>query len=193
MTRSRTQRARHGQTLIETVLALAFTVMLIFAAMSTFLMGTSSWYRGQARIEVEQPSQQAVRQIAMTLRGAMSVMVDANGQGLSYRMPQVDANGNYIAPAVWDGINRRIELDGSNLNVTADNAATVTICQNVITTDPLSTNNTPYQIFTPSPGSITRSLTVMVVSQETTSTAATPVFGRHRETIYFRNVPQLGQ
>lgn len=184
---------RRGQTLIETVLALAFTTILCIVALSVFMVGTSSWVRGQTRIDVEAPTQQAIRQMSMTLRAAMSVTVDANGQGLSYRLPAVDGTGTVISPATWDGINRRIELDGNQLVMKADNTPNQTICENVITTDPLSSTNTPYQIFTPSPGSITRSLTMMLVSEQTTSTSPVPLYGRHRETIYFRNVPQLSQ
>lgn len=193
MNRARKFNKRRGQTLIETVLALAFTVILCTAALSTFLVGTSSWVRGQTRIDVELPSQQSVRQMASILRGAMAVSVDANGQGLSYRLPAFDSNGNILAPATWDGINRRMELDGSALVLKADNAANQTICSNVITTDPLSSTNAAYQIFTASPGSITRSLTIMLVSQQTSSTSTKPLFGRHRETIFLRNVPQLSQ
>jgi len=193
MTKMKFRSRRRGQTLVEMVLAISLAAMVSIVGLSTFLVGMASWYRGETRIECEQPAQQSVRNISMTLRTAMSVTVDANGKGLSYRLPKADATGTFISPPTWDGINRRIELDGSNLVVKADNAPNQTICENVITTDPLSSTNAAYQIFTPGQGAITRSLTVMVVSEQSSDTSPVPLYGRHRETIYFRNVPQLNQ
>lgn len=188
----RTKRA--GQTLVEMVLAISMTAVVCTVGISTFLMGIGSWYRGQSRIDVEGTAQKAVRNIAMTLRTSMSVTVDANGQGLTYRMPAVDGTGTFIQPATWDGITRRIELDGTNLNIITGGTQTNTICQNVITTDPLSSGGTSsYVIFTPGGGTITRSLTVMVVSSQAAYNDTQQVYGRHRETIFFRNVPQLSQ
>jgi hypothetical protein len=176
------------------VLAISMTAVVCTVGISTFLLGMGSWYRGQARIGVEGTAQQAVRSIAMKLRTAMSVTVDANGQGLSYRLPAVDGTGSFLSPATWDGVNRRVELDGTNLVLKADSQPNSTICENVITTDPLSSGGTSsYRMFSPGLGTITRSVTVMVVSQQTVATDTHSVFGRHRETIYFRNIPQLSQ
>ena len=185
---------RAGQTLIEMVLALSLTAIVFTVGISTFLVGMGSWYRGQSRIGVESATSQGVRQIAMTLRTAMSVTVDANGQGLSYRLPQVDGTGTFISPAIWDGVNRRIELDGTQIFIKGDNLPNVDVVDNVITTDPLSSGGTAtYKVFTPGAGTITRSLTVMVVAQTTQYNSPQKVNGRHRETIYLRNIPQLSQ
>ena len=193
MLKSKCPSTRNGQTLVEMVLALSLTLIVCTVGLSTFLIGMGSWSRGQSRIDVEAPAQLAIRTISVTLRCAMSVTVDSNGQGLSYRMPAADGTGTFVSPATWDGINRRIELDTSDLVIKADNAANRTICQNVITTDPLSSSASAYKIFTPSAGSITRSLTAMVVSEQAAFNSPKPVYGRHRETIYLRNVPQLSQ
>ncbi|MHB8636280.1 MAG: hypothetical protein ACYC96_07390 [Fimbriimonadaceae bacterium] len=190
----KTRSTRSGQSLVEMVLALSLTVVVFTVGLSTFLVGMGSWCRGQTRIDVESTTAQAVRRIAMTLRTAMSVTVDANGQGLSYRMPATDGTGTFLSPATWDGVNRRIELDGSSIFIKGDNLPTVDVCDNIITTDPLSAGGTqPYVLFTPGAGTITRSLTVMVVSRQSAYNSPQPVYGRHRETIYLRNIPQLSQ
>ncbi len=110
-------RTRRGQTLVEMTLAISLTAVVCTAGISTLLLGMGSWYRGQTRIDVEGTAQKAVRQIAMTLRTAMSVTVDTNGQGLTYRMPMLDTYGNFIQPATWDGVTRRIELDGTHTSI----------------------------------------------------------------------------
>ena len=185
---------RGGQTLIEMVLALSLTTLVFTVGISTFMFGMASWFRGQSRIGVEVTSQQAVRKIATTLRTAMSVTVDSNGQGMSYRLPAMDGTGTFLSPATWDGVNRRIELDGSSIYIKGDNLPNQDICDNVITTDPNSSGGTQaYKIFVPGAGTITRSLTVMVVAQQSSDSTQTAVNGRHRETIYLRNIPQLIQ
>jgi hypothetical protein len=194
MKRTKRKSRRAGQTLIEMVLALSLTALVFTVGISTFLLGMSSWFRGESRIGAEGTTEHAVRQIAMTLRTAMSVTVDANGKGLSYRLPAMDGTGTFLSPATWDGVNRRIELDGSSINIKGDNLPNDDICDNVVLTDPLSSGGTqPYTIFKPAAGTITRSLTVMVVAQQGSYNSATPVYGRHRETIYLRNIPQLNQ
>jgi hypothetical protein len=194
MKRPQGKSKRAAQTLVEMVLALSLTALVFIVGISTFLLGMSSWFRGESRIGAEGTTEHAVRQIAMTLRTAMSVTVDSNGQGLSYRLPAVDGTGTFLSPAVWDGVNRRIELDGTSINVTGDSLPNQDICDNVVLTDPLSSGGTgSYKIFTPGAGTITRSLTVMVVAQQSSYNSTTPVYGRHRETIYLRNIPQLNQ
>ncbi|HLK13753.1 MAG TPA: hypothetical protein VKT78_03025 [Fimbriimonadaceae bacterium] len=194
MKRIHRKSKRAAQTLVEMVLALSLTALVFFVGISTFLLGMSSWYRGNNRMSVEGSTEHAVRKIAMTLRTAMSVTVDSNGKGLSYRLPAVDGTGTFISPATWDGVNRRIELDGTSMYIKGDNLANVDICDNVVLTDPLSSGgNQSYRIFTAGAGTITRSLTVMLVSQQNSYNSSTPVSGRHRETIYLRNIPQLNQ
>jgi len=185
---------RAGQSLIEMVVALSLTAIVFTVGISTFLSGMGSWYRGQSRIGVESATSQAIRKISMTLRTAMSVSVDANGQGLSYRLPALDGTGTFISPATWDGVNRRIELDGTSVFIKGDNLPTSDICDNVIGTDPLSSGGTQsYKVFTPGAGTITRSITCMLVAQQSAYNSPTAVYGRHRETIYLRNIPQLSQ
>ena len=93
----------------------------------------------------------------------MSVTVDAGGNGLSYRFPVKDGSGTYVMPITWDGVARRIELQGSNLVIT-NTASSRIIAKNVILTDPQTSGGTgAYSIFAPGAGTITRSLSVMVV------------------------------
>jgi hypothetical protein len=120
----------------------------------------------------------------------MGVSVDSNGLGITYYLPQKDGNGNIIVPEVTDGVTRRIELDGTTINMIASGNSR-SICYNVVLTDPNSPGGTaPYQIFVPGGGTTTRSLTVMVVTQRQGYGAET-VTSRNRETMYLRNVPQL--
>ena len=124
------------------------------------------------------------------LRQAMSVTVDGNGLGLSYRMPVIDSGGNYTVPPVWDNVNRRIELNGTNLNIVTG-GSTRRIASGVILTDPLSPGGTgSYKVFTPGAGVITRQVTVQLVVRKTTLKQQTKS-SRNRETIYLRNIPEL--
>lgn len=189
---TQTSRKRKGHTLLEAVFAAGITAAVCIVGISTYLLGMTSWFRGTTWMSGEMTSQQAVRRVSTQLRLALSVTVDGNGQGLSYRMPLIDGNGNFVNPATWDGVNRRIELDGNQLVVKADNAPDQVLCGNIITTDPLSSGGTSsYRIFTAGAGTITRSLTVMIVSQKNVSGSSQLVYGRHRETIYLRNIPRL--
>ena len=158
-------RQNRGFTIAETVVGAGLTTLALFGALTTLLYGMSSWYRGQGKISAESSSQVAIRQASRELREAMSVTVDNNGQGLTYRKPAVDSNGTYTMPIAWDGVTRRIELSGSTLQLNT-NGALRPIAQNIITTDPQSTNGaSAYTIFSPGNGSITRSITMMVVIQ----------------------------
>lgn len=191
----RKRRKTRGSTLIEIITATSISMLVLLVGCATFVLGMETWFRGQARLDANEASQQAVREISMELREAMSVTVDAGGQGLSFRRPLKDGNGSYVQPITWDGVARRLQLDGSNnLQVTAsDGTAARTLCKNVIFTDPLSAGGTgAYQIFTPGAGAITRSLTVMVVTRRGLYRQET-VTSRSRETIFLRNIPQLTQ
>ncbi len=184
----RSRRTR-GFTLPEVVTASSLTVICLFTAISVFLMGMSSWYKGQGKMEAEGGSQAAVRRISKELREAMAVTVDSDGMGISYRRPQIDGNGNFIMPVAWDSVTRRIYMSNGSLNLLTGETVRV-IARNVTSTDPQS--NATYRMFTPGIGSITRSITVMVVLQKN-SYKTENVTSRSRETIFLRNIPQLTQ
>lgn len=181
-----------GATMIEVLTASFMTVMVVTTAVATMLYGLSSWAKGQGRIYAETDSQKAIRLISMELREAMSVIVDGDGLGLSYRRPQLDVNGNYITPAVWDNVNRRIELSGSTLRIVTDGQAR-TICTGVVLTDPLTSGGTgTYRVFQAPAGAITRQITVQVVTRRNTYKTMQS-YSRSRETIFLRNVPELSK
>jgi hypothetical protein len=183
---------RHGATLIEVVTASFLGVMVMLATVMLLISGMASWYRGEGRIRAESTSQIAVRTVAAEIREAMMVSVDANGMGLTYRLPQTDGNGSYLSPAQWDGVTRRIQLNGSNIEVVEGGNARV-LCRNVITTDPQSVGGmTAYRIFTSGAGAITRQVTVMVVTR-TNSYRQEQSSSRSRETVYLRNIPELAR
>jgi len=181
---------RRGVSLVETVTAAGLAVLAFYGATMLFVDGSVSWLRGYGRMDAETKTNDAVRAIAREVREAMYVNVDANGLGITYELPATDNNGNYITPIVWDGVTRRIELDGTSLRIFGGQTPQ-TICSNVVLTDPDSTGGTaPYRIFAPGTGSITRSLTVMLVSSWNADFNHTAT-SRSREIIYLRNIPEL--
>lgn len=179
-----------GVTLVELLVGSTISMLVLYGAVMLMVAGSASWYRGEGKILAETQSQRAVRIISIELREAMSITVDANGLGLNYRLPQKDGLGNYIVPAIWDNVTRRIELSGTNIRI-VENGSPRIICRNVILTDPKSTSGTaPYVIFAPGAGTITRQLTVMVVTQTGTLKGGTTT-SRSRETLFLRNIPEL--
>lgn len=179
-----------GATMIEVLTASFMTVMVVTTAVATMLYGLSSWAKGQGRIYAETDTQKAIRLISMELREAMSVTVDGDGLGLSYRRPRFDSDGDYITPAEWDGVSRRIELVGSTLRISSDGQFR-SICSGVVLTDPLTSGGTgTYRIFQAPAGAITRQITVQVVARRNTYKSMQS-YSRSRETIFLRNVPEL--
>lgn len=183
-------RTRRASTLVETMFASSLTVAVLLVSVSTFLLAMVSWARGQGKIDAESGSQKAVRVLSKELREAMAVTVDSDGRGVTYRLPSYDENGNYTVPITWDGVTRRLEVQGSQIVMTAGGNSR-TVCKNLILTDPLSSGgSTAYRPFTGGAGSITRSLTIMVVLR-TQSDGGRYVTSRSRETVYLRNIPDL--
>lgn len=196
-TKSESPQSRHGRrrktagvTLVELLVGSSISMLVLYGAVMLMVAGSASWYKGEGKIQAETQSQRAVRVISAELREAMSITVDANGLGLNYRLPQKDGNGNYVVPALWDNVTRRIELSGSNIRI-VENGSPRTICRNVILTDPKSTTGeAPYVIFAAGAGAITRQLTVMVVTRTGTYKGGTTT-SRSRETLFLRNIPEL--
>ena len=188
----RKRRTTRGTTLVETLTAATMTVLVLSGAIAVLLYGLTSWARGQGRIAAETDSQKAVRIISQRLREACKVTVDANGLGLTYWIPPIDGTGQYVTPVPpnGDGVLRRIELNGSTLNIVTGGISR-SICPGVILTDPLSAGGTtPYVIFSSPTGVVTRQITIQIVTQRNTYKAAN-VTSRTRETIYLRNVQEL--
>lgn len=178
---------RRGATLIEVMTAAVFSVLVMTGAFAALLSGSSAWLRGGGTMNAEATAQRAVRKVANELRQAMVVTVDGDGRGLDYRMPMVDNGGNYTVPPVWDGVTRRIELQGTNLEI-VENGARRRLASGVILTDPLG--NQAYRIFTAGAGTVTRQITVQLAVQKNT-VKSYQVSSRNREIIFLRNIPEL--
>jgi len=185
-------KLQKGATLMETLTAATLTTMVLFTGVMVLISGMNSWAQGQGRINAEMQSQRSIREVSNQLRQAMSVIVDADGMGVTYRLPQVDGNGSFIVPAAWDGVFRRFDISNGNLRLT-EGGAIRTICKNVILTDPKSPGGaSAYVPFTKGIGAITRQVTVMIATRWN-GKRDQYVTSRARETIYLRNVPQLSQ
>lgn len=189
--RQRQPGRRRGATLLEVLTATGLSSMLLFGALSVFLHGSASWLRGTARITVNEDAQGAIRTMSQELREAMSVIVDADGNGLSYRLPEVDGDGAYVVPAEWDGVERRIDLEDGHL-VISDPSGDRIVCRNVQLVDPLSEAGSSYKIFSAGAGAITRQLTIMVVTKAN-EYRKEDSRSRARETVFLRNIPELTQ
>lgn len=186
MKRHRTQR---GATLVEVLTASSISAIVIVTGILTFLFGMSSWLKGQARIEVETESQRAIRVIAQELREAMAVSIDGDGLGLTYRLPEKDADGDFVVPAEWDGIERRIELSSDALQMTVDDGPRAYSAPTSFSKT-LSGEGEPYEIFVPGAGAVTRQIHITVATQRNRYRQEY-VTSRSRETIFLRNVPEL--
>jgi hypothetical protein len=179
---------RAGMTMVEVVTAAVISTMVLGTALSIFIAGAGSWLRGTEMIDAETQSKQAVRVISDQLRQAMVVTIDADGQGLAFRLPQRQANGIFTAPPVWDGVARRI-FHRSGSIILQEGGAERVITRNVILTDP-DNGNAAYRIFTPGTGGIVRDVTLRMVTRRTLANNV-QFLGRKREVIYLRNIPRL--
>lgn len=186
------KRKTRGLTIIETLVSATISILVLYSSVLLMFAGTTSWYKGEGKMLAETQSQRGVRIISQKLREAMAVTVDANGMGVNFRYPQKDGDGNYITPAVWDNVTRRLEYSDGRILLTEGGSSRV-LCGNVILTDPKSTSGTaPYVPFAKGAGAITRQLTVMLATQTNTSRGAYTK-SRSRETIYLRNIPELSR
>lgn len=172
---------------METLVASTISIIVIGTAVMAIIFGTSSWIKGSSKGVADANAERAIRMMSDELRQAMLVTVDANGQGLTYQLPTINGSGNFTVPPVWDGVNRRFQLNGTSLQW-VNGASTRTICKNIRSTDPRT--SAAYRIFVPGVGSVTRALNLLVATSET-STKTKTFSGRYRETIYLRNIPEL--
>ena len=184
------RRKTSGATLVEMMVVSIVSTIVIFVSLACFLQGVGSWAKGQSHMLVEDQSRRSLRIVSDELREAMSVFVDVDGMGLTYRKPQLDIDGNFVTPVVWDGVTRRIHYSSGKLYMGAAGQERV-ICNDVIATDPKLTGNPPYRTFIPAAGAITRALDMKVVTSTNSGVDASKTISRKRETIFLRNVPEL--
>lgn len=185
------RRYRRGATLLEVLTASAISVMVLSSVVAALLSGMQSWARGAGKINAELTSQQTLRTVTSELRQAMAVTVDANGRGITYRLPRLDAGGNYVVPAEWDGVERRIFVTVAGELFLGPVGDTREVADGLILTDPKAAN-AAYRPFNAGPGSITRRLDVMLVVRQSGAGDQYEV-SRVRETVYLRNIPSLTQ
>lgn len=177
-----------GFTLPEVLLGVSVLAFVTFGALLALVGTLSGWATGQARIQAETDAQRALRRVTDALQEAMWAQVDGDGMGITYHLPTRDGSGNIAFPLAWDGIERRIELAGTDLRI-CDNAGCQTILTDVTTADP----NRPsggYTMFVASAGSTVRQVTVQIVVRRTVRPGH-DVWARTRESVRLRNVPQL--
>lgn len=186
--RARTTRQR-GATLIELLTSATITLLVMAGAVAVLFSGSTSWARGIGKIGAESDAQMSIRVVSQQLREAMAVTVDPDGTGLTYRVPQMDAAGDYLFPITWDGVKRRIVLKRDQLQL-IDGSSTRILARGVVKTDALN-NNVPYRIFTAGPGAITRQVTIEIAVKKAAERAKT-VVSRSRETVFLRNIPEMG-
>ena len=60
---------------------------------------------------------------------------DPSGTSLTYRLPVYDSKGDYVYPLVWDGIQRSMYVDGTNLMIQSGTSRRV-LASGVLTTNP---------------------------------------------------------
>lgn len=177
--------------MVEMIISIAISALVIFGGLTVLVGTAASWDKGRARIDAEIESGQTIWFIRDRLREAMEVTVDADGKGLTYRLPLKNANGDFITPVQWDGVVRRFEVRPSGKLVAVDGANERVLVEDVALRDPRNGNPAPYQQFTRGPGGITRTVIVQIVTQRQIRREGTTAYGRNRETVILRNTPIL--
>lgn len=197
------RRTLRGLSLVESLVASVTSTMVLFVALGAYLAGIGSWARGEAWIDVQQQSRNSVRVVSDKLREAMSVSVDADGMGLTYRLPAKDGAGAFTTPLTWDGVDRRIYYSNGTL-YTKDGNVTNSVATGLISIDPfLGADNArsvviktgvytapSYKIFTSDGSTLPRSIVVCAVTKSRGKGSET-IHARHRETIFLRNLPSI--
>lgn len=184
-----TKSKKSGYTLAEVTMGAVISTMVIGTAVAMFIAGASAWVKGAEMIDAETQSRQALRVISNELRSCMGAVVSTDGMTVTYRLPTRDADGVFLSPPTFDGVNRTISHVNGEIRLTAG-AQTRVITRNVILTDP-DNNNAAYRIFTAGAGQITRDITVKVVTRRIQQ--GQTFLGRKREVVYLRNIPRLTQ
>lgn len=107
-------RSRRGFTAIELIVAISILAMVCMGGVQLMVAASNSYNQDITRLGVEQSVQVAMRQVTDALRPAISVIVDTNGEGITFYYPQKDAYGHVINYGTSDGIARRIYRGTSN-------------------------------------------------------------------------------
>lgn len=200
---------RSGFTLVEVVVGSIISFIVLSSAVALFLGVIGAWARGESMMDGDNDTRQIVRIASDELREAMWVSVDADGMGITYRKPKKDASGDFEIPVVWDGIDRRMELNGANLEID-DGGSVRTIGRNVLSVDPfrlgthaldskryvedpLNPTAAPpaYRIFEGPATGLVSEVTVTIVTGSRGGQTAESVRAKKRERVVLRNVPQL--
>jgi hypothetical protein len=200
---------RSGFTLVEVVVGSIISFIVLSSAVALFLGVIGAWARGESMMDGDNDTRQIVRIASDELREAMWVSIDADGMGITYRKPRKDGSGDFEIPVVWDGIDRRMELNGADLEID-DGGSVRTIGRNVLSVDPfrlgthvldskryvedpLSPTAAPpaYRIFEGPATGLISEVTVTIVTGSRGGQAAESVRAKKRERVVLRNVPQL--
>lgn len=176
-------------TLIEVLTASTLGVLCVFGAVSTLLMGMTGWAKGQGSISSNLDSQKSIRLVTSELKEAMEVTIDADGLGLTYKLPAADGTGLYSQPMTWDGVSRRMQyvVSGSVGRIEMGPTTNLrVIATNVSNTNP-GTGNT-MRVFVPGDGAVVREITVRLTADNYGSS-----YSREKtlalETVFLRNIP----
>jgi len=205
---NRIRSRRSAFTLPEVVVGSVISTVVLTSALSLFIACAGAWARGENLMDGENDTRQAVRVISDELRQAMLVTIDADGRGITYRHPNKTAGGDFAVPVVWDGVERRIFLNGTNLIMRGTGGVERVVARNVLTVDPfmLSTTTTQrkmrhtsqgvevapaYRIFTASSGGLINEVIVQIVTGTKGGRAGESLRTRKRERVVLRNVPEL--
>lgn len=110
-------RSQHGFTVIETVISISIFTLLAMGGVSMMVAAAASWNREIAQSGVNTDTSRGLKIIARELRPALTVSIDANGQGITYRLPRRDTLGHIIVPVSAENTVYRIyrSQDGSSL------------------------------------------------------------------------------
>lgn len=197
---------RSGFTLTEVIVSSVISSLVLSLAVSVFLMCIGSWARGESQMDGDGDTRKAMRAVAHELREAMWVSVDADGMGITFRQPRKDASGAFQTPVVWDGVDRRIFLDQSELVMTAGPGTRRRLATNVTEFDAFqgrahamdarrevggTTTFARYRIFTPNAGALTTEVVVQIVTGAKGGQVDEVIRSRKRERVVLRNVPEL--
>lgn len=214
MSRKNMRKRQRGFTLPELMTGAVIGTMVIGGGAMLATNSAQSWTKGRNWIDADESSRQAVQKVTRTLREAMWVQVDANGRGVTYRLPRKDAGGNVIVPTQPDMTLRRFEVVNGAL-VHIEGARRMTVATGVLERDPyrdvtggramahgvlydvscgspvydLRVETSPaYRMFTANGSGPARELTVQFVTANKGQKGDQTLFGRRRERISLRNI-----
>jgi Tfp pilus assembly protein PilW len=191
--------------MVEVIVGSVISVIVLSSAVTLFISVVGAWARGETMMEGENDTREVVRVMSMELREAMWLSIDTDGMGVTYRKPRKTASGDFEIPTVWDGVDRRMFLDGSTLKI-RDASNTRILAKGVMATDPFrtvahamqakkTTDTMPvaplYRIFEAPNVGIVSEVTITLVTSGRGANGGETVRAKKRETITLRNIPEL--